>query len=281
MQRFDKGMDIARGLCRANVLLGLRSFRRHTGEIRRQHDHLALQARPEHGIFADASKGIATQVEQNRTGIEIGDPANDERRLREESSVTRGSCLACYPTAFRQRSGEEPSAEEASRPPDRQRAGAAVVLPCRDLGGALPEPGRPQPVKGPLRGIRGTSEGCKRGLEAKDSHGAGPLLGYAREVAWSDPFEDLGSVGMRLRPAVRSEVAVCLLAAFIGERDNTVLDNDQTLTLREVEGAQEFAGLQATDLDGELSVEAVAQHRQRPDRPGAGVCVHPRTVVPE
>ena len=150
------------------------------------------------------------------------------------------------------------------------------MLPCRDLGGALPEAGRTHPVECSLGGSGGTIKGCERGLEAKDRHGAGPLLGDAREVAGSDPLEDLGSVGMRLRPAVRSEVAVCLLATFIGERDNTVLDNDQTLSLRDVEGAQEFRGLQAADLDGELRVEAVAQHRQGPDRLGcrAGVRVH-------
>ena len=103
------------------------------------------------------------------------------------------------------------------------------MLPRRDLGGALPEAGRAQPVEGSLGGSGGTIEGRKRGLEAKDGHGAGPLFGDAREIAGSDAREHLGGVGMGLRQAVRSEVAVCLLATFIGERDNTVLDDDQTL----------------------------------------------------
>jgi hypothetical protein len=135
------------------------------------------------------------------------------------------------------------------------------VLPSRNLGGALPDASRAYPVEGSFGSGGGGIKGCKRGLEAKDRHGAGPLLGDAREVAGSDPLEDLGSVGMRLRPAVGAEVAVCLLAPFLGERDNTVLDNDQTLSLSDVEGAQEFGGLQAADRDGELRVETVAQYR--------------------
>ena len=136
--------------------------------------------------------------------------------------------------------------------------------------------GCPQPVESSLCGIRGTSEGCERGLEAEDHHGACTLFGDARKVAGSEPREDLGGAGMRLRPAVGSEVTVCLLATFIGERDNALLDNDQTLALRHVEGLQQFGGLQAADLDGELRVEVVAQHDKGTDRIGcrAAVRVH-------
>ena len=140
------------------------------------------------------------------------------------------------------------------------------MLPSRDLGGALPDAGRAHPVKRALGSGGGTIKGCERGLEADDRDGARPLLGDAREVAGSDPLEDFGSVRMRLRPAVRSEVSECLLATPICERDNTVVDNDQTPALCNVEGEKEFGGLQAADLDGQLRVEAVAQNRKGLDR---------------
>jgi hypothetical protein len=65
-----------------------------------------LQARAENIVITDASKGVAAKVDQNRTCVVIGDPAHDERRFREESSVTRGSCLARHSTALRHGLGE-------------------------------------------------------------------------------------------------------------------------------------------------------------------------------
>ena len=46
-------------------------------------------------------------------------------------------------------------------------------------------------------------------------------------------------MGMSLRPAVRSELAVRLLETFAREADHAVLDDHETLSLRDVEGAQE------------------------------------------
>jgi hypothetical protein len=54
------------------------------------------------------------------------------------------------------------------------------VLPCRDLGGALPQAGRIHPVDCSFGGSGGTIKGCKRGPEAKDRHGADTLFGDAR-----------------------------------------------------------------------------------------------------
>ena len=284
VQRFDEGTDIARSLGRAQVLLGLGAFRWHPGEIRRQHDHLALQARAEHGILADASKGVAAEVEQNRTGVVIGDPAHDERRFREESPVTGGSCLARHSTALRHGLGEEPGAKEASCPPDRQRAGTAVVLPCRDLGRALPEPGRALPVEGTLGGVGGIVERRERGLEAKDRHGAGPLLGDARAGrAGRTRSSTSAAWACACRLAVRSEVAMCLLAAsrVNGTRPSSTTTRPWPCAMSRAR--RRSAGVQAADLDGELNVEAVAQHRQGLDRLGcrAAFASIQRTVVPE
>ena len=107
------------------------------------------------------AKGITAQVEQDRARVLIRDPAHDKGSIREEATVTGGPGLARDLAADRHRLGEEPGAEEAARPPDRQWAGTAVVPPSRDLGGTLPEPCRALPVEGPLGGVRGIVEGAR------------------------------------------------------------------------------------------------------------------------
>jgi hypothetical protein len=104
------------------------------------------------------------------------------------------------------------------------------------------------------------------------------LLCDAGEIARSDPFEHPSSMSVSLRPAVRSELAACLLETLARERHKVILDHEQTLTLRGIEGPQKIRRLQAADLDGELNVERAAQHGQRLNRlcNCPDVLIHPR-----
>ena len=74
-------------------------------------------------------------------------------------------------------------------------------------------------------------------------------------------------MSMSLRPAVRSELAMCLLETFACERNKVVVDDEKTLALRDIQGPQEVRRVEAADLGGELNVEAAAQHRQRLESP--------------
>ena len=132
------------------------------------------------------------------------------------------------------------------------------------------------PVKGTLGGVGGIVERAKRGLEAKDRHGAGPLLGDARQVAWSHPLQRFCGVCMSRRLPMRPKILVGLLAAPGAEPDETALDDDKTFALCDIQGPQEVRRRQAADLDRELNVELVAQDRQSPDqfRCGASVSIH-------
>ena len=111
----------------------------------------------------------------------------------------------------------------------------------------------------------------------RDRPGAGPLLGDAWQVAWSHPPEHVRGMGMRHCLTVQPKVVVRPLASPGREPDETALDDDKTLALREVQGPQEVRRRQAADLGREVNVELVAQDGQTAHHPGCGadIPIHP------
>ena len=138
MQCVDEGPDIAGSLGHEDVFVGLGAFGGNPRKVRRQHDRLALQARPEDRVIADVPQRVAAEVEQDLAGVAIGDPAHDECRIREESPVARGAGRARDLATNGQRLAKESVAVEAPRPADRQVARAGIVRAGRDVGRALP-----------------------------------------------------------------------------------------------------------------------------------------------
>ena len=189
MQRFDQSADVARRLGGTQVLAGLGDFRRHPGQIRRQHDHLALQARAEHRVVADASKGVATEVEQDLAGVAIRDPAHDECRIREEPSSHLRPGPRSRPDGTPSRASPKTPARKRHRArriasgPARLSCSRAATSAARCQSRAAPSQSRARSAR-----VGGIVERAERGLEAQDRHGAGPLLGDARQVARSDPL---------------------------------------------------------------------------------------------
>ena len=208
--------------------------------------------------------------------------AHDQGSVSEEATVAGDPGIARDLTAHRQRLGEEPGAEQASRTPDRQGAGAAVVLPSRDLGRTLPKLCRALPVEGPLGGVRGSVECAECGLEAQDGHGACPLLCDSLQVAGSHPLQRCCRVCMSRGLTVRTEVAVGVIALPGGEPDQAALDDHEPVALCTVHRPQKIRRRQAADVDRELKVELVTQDRQGADQLGCGtdVPIHPTDSSP-
>ena len=273
MQGLDKGVDIPGSLGGAQVVVSFGGFRRHPGEIRGQHEDLALQAGAEHRVVADTAEGITAQVEQDRARVLIRDPAHDQGSVREEATVIGGPGITRDLAADRHRFREQPGAEEASRPPDRQLAAPAVVASSRNLGRTLPATRCHLPVVGPLGRVGGIVKRAERLLDAEDRHGTGALLGDAREVAGSQPLQRLGRMGVRRRLALRAKAVVGQLALPGREPDEAAIDDDESLALRDVDGPEQVRRREAADVDRQLHVERVAKDGQRVDQPGCGVDV--------
>ena len=87
---------------------------------------------------------------------------------------------------------------------------------------------------------------------------------------------------MRRRLAMRTKAVVGRFALPGREPDETALDDDEPLALRDVHGPQEVRRRQAADLDRELNVELLAQDGQRADQLGCGadVPIHPTDSSP-
>ena len=221
-------------------------------------------------------KRVATQVEQDRARVTVGDAANDEGSVGQQWPVPGGAGIGRGVTAYRHRVGEEPSAEQAARLADLELAGPAIVFPTGDFGRTLPELRGSLPVEATLGRVAGVVERGEGGLEAKDRHGADPLLRDPLQVARSYPLERDGSVGMSGGLPMRAQVVVGPLAPTWSESDHAALDGDQAVPLGVVEGLEQIGWREPGDLDGELDIEPVAQHRQGPNHPGhrTDVAIH-------
>ena len=207
MQGLDKGVDVpgtsaARRLSSASVAS--------VGTRARSDDSMRTWlCRRERSTASSPTLRRASRHRSSRTAQVslIRDPAHDQGRIREEATVIGGPGLTRDLTADRHRLREQPGAEEASRPPDRQLAGTAVVAaeprPRPHASSAWPPPPSRRPARRRWRHRRARASACSRPRTATAPARCSAMPARSPGRTRSSV---VGRMGVRRRLAMRAKV---------------------------------------------------------------------------